>query len=223
MVVSKETGLEKLLNYDWYRRGSFIDHFIGKTTLEEFASAKYPEEGDFVLGSYERKISHKENKVFIRFSRHGKVNKHLPVMLTKEFYISSGSSLITCEYKIENLADTSIETDFGVEFNFGFMAGDASDRYYSINDAKPSDPRLRSTCSTERVKTVSLSDKWQGIQASVDVDKPQTLWRFPIETVSLSESGFERVYQSSVVFLHSRIKIEKEYSVKFKLSVGKLK
>ena len=59
----KESGLEKFLNYDWYRRASFIDHFIGETTLEEFAAAKYPENGDFVLGAYERKISRKGEKV----------------------------------------------------------------------------------------------------------------------------------------------------------------
>jgi len=57
----------------------------------------------------------------------------------------------------------------------------------------------------------------------VEVDKPLTLWRFPIETVSLSEAGFERLYQSSVVFLHSKIRLEKEYSIAFKLSIGKLK
>ena len=27
-----------------------------------------------------------------------------------------------------------------------------------------------------------------------------SIWRFPIETVSQSESGYDRVYQSSVVF-----------------------
>ncbi|HUI29581.1 MAG TPA: alpha-amylase/4-alpha-glucanotransferase domain-containing protein, partial [Candidatus Acidoferrales bacterium] len=67
------------------------------------------------------------------------------------------------------------------------------------------------------------SDEWQGLRVTVEVDKPLTLWRFPIETVSLSESGFERVYQSSVVFLHSKVKIEKEYSLEFRLSIGRLR
>jgi 4-alpha-glucanotransferase len=223
MVVSKESGLEKLLNYDWYRRASFIDHFIGDTTIEEFAAAKYPEAGDFVTGKYERKISHKGEKVILQFSREGKVDKNFPVRLTKTFEMAAASGKIICGYRLENLTPDFFDIDFGVEFNFGLMAGDAYDRYYTINKAKPADPRLRSTGTTEEVTSVSLSDEWQGLRAEIEVDKPLTLWRFPIETVSLSESGFERVYQSSVIFLHSKIRLEKEYSLGFRLLIGKMK
>lgn len=226
LVVSKESGLEKLLNYDWYRRSSFIDHFIPPdtgTTLEEFAAARYNELGDFVRKPYARKIAHKRDQATIQFSREGFVNSSAPVRVTKVFEFRAGSGSIVCRYKIENMDSAPLDVDFGVEFNFGLMAGDAHDRYYEINGAKPSDPRLRSIGSTEGATSVSLSDEWQGLQAKVEVDKPLTLWRFPIETVSLSEAGFERVYQSSVVFLHSKIRLEKEYAVGFKLTVGKLR
>jgi len=36
----------------------------------------------------------------------------------------------------------------------------------------------------------------------VTPDEPMTLWRFPIETVSVSEGGFERLYQGSVFLAH---------------------
>jgi hypothetical protein len=223
MVVSKESGLERLLNYDWYRRASFIDHFVGDTKIEEFAAARHPEVGDFVLGKYETKVMHRGDKASIQFSREGRINKTHPVKVIKVFEFASGSGKILCKYKIENLGPAPIDFDFGVEFNFGLMAGDAHDRYYTINDTKPVDHRLRSTGSTEDVTRVSLSDEWQGLQAQVEVDKPSVLWRFPIETVSLSESGFERVYQSSVIFLHSQVRLEKEYQIGFKLTIGKLK
>jgi alpha-amylase len=226
LVISKESGLEKLLNYDWYRRSSFVDHFISPemgATLEEFAGARYSELGDFVRKPYARKIAHKRDKATIQFSREGFVNGSVPVRVTKVFEFRAASGSIVCHYKIENMDSAPLDVDFGVEFNFGLMAGDAHDRYYEINGAKPSDPRLRSMGSTEGAASVSLSDEWQGLQAKVEVDKPLTLWRFPIETVSLSEAGFERVYQSSVVFLHSKIRLEEEYTVGFKLTVGKLR
>lgn len=223
MVVVKETGLEKLLNYDWYRRASFIDHFIGDTTLEEFAAAKYPENGDFVLGKYETNISHQGEKGHVQFSREGRVSGIHNVRVTKDFEIVSDSGKIICRYVLENLSKDPIDVDFGVEFNFGFMAGDAHDRYYLINNVRPRDSRLKSAGSTEGVRSLSLSDEWQGLRAEIEVDKPLTLWRFPIETVSLSESGFERVYQSSVVFLHSKTRLEKEYTIGFRLSLKKLK
>ncbi len=224
MVVSKEEGLEKLLNYDWYRRASFIDHFIGKTTLEDFAAAKYPELGDFVNSPYTRKIVHKQNKASVQFSREGfvELDTKKPVRLTKSFEFKSGSAEVVCHYLLQNMSQAPIDLDFGVEFNFGLMAGDAADRYYKVNGSKPSNARLRSAGTTENVSAVSLTDEWQGLVAGIEVDKPQILWRFPIETVSLSESGFERVYQSSVVFLHSRIILEKEYRMEFKLAITKL-
>ncbi len=225
LVVSKESGLEKLLNYDWYRRGSFIDHFIGATTLEEFAAAKYPELGDFVKQPYARKISQKKEKANVQFSRDGlvNVNGNVHMRVTKTFEFAASSGTIRCKYNIENLSSQPVEVDFGVEFNFGLMAGDAHDRYYKINGSKPADPRLRSAGSTDEVRTVSLTDEWQGLLAKVEVDKPLTLWRFPIETVSLSEAGFERVFQSSVVFFHSKASIDKEYVLEFRLTVGKSK
>ncbi len=223
MVVVKESGLERLLNYDWYRRASFIDHFIGDTTLEEFAAAKYPENGDFVLGKYETNISRRGDKGRVQFSREGRVSGVHSVRVTKDFEIASDSGRIVCRYILENLNEDPFDVDFGVEFNFGFMAGDAHDRYYLINNVKPSDPRLKSSGSTEGVRSVSLSDEWQGLRAEIEIDKPLTLWRFPIETVSLSESGFERVYQSSVVFLHLKTRLQKEYAIEFGLSLKKLK
>ncbi len=225
IVTSKEAGLEKLLNYDWYRRASFIDHFIGNSTPEEFAAAKYKELGDFVDKPYLKKISHKNGKAAIQFTRDGTLKDGIntPVRVTKTFEFKESTGTILCAYKVQNLGPSPVGVDFGVEFNFGLMAGDAHDRYYTINNAKPADPRLKSAGTTEAVTSVSLSDEWQGLQATVEVDRPLTLWRFPIETVSLSEAGFERVYQSSVVFLHSRVQLEKEFDVEFKLTLSKIR
>ncbi len=225
IVAMKEKGLEKLLNYDWYRRASFIDHFIGETTIEDFAAAKYPELGDFVQGRYDQKILQKNGKAVIRFARDGHVGgaEKSPVRVAKTFEIKEGSGSILCSYSVENLGASPLEVDFGVELNFGLMAGDAHDRYYKINGSKPADPRLRSVGSSEEVTAVSLVDEWQKLQATIEIDKPLTLWRFPIETVSLSEAGFERVYQSSVVFIHSKFILDKKHDLVIKLTLGKVK
>jgi alpha-amylase/alpha-mannosidase (GH57 family) len=48
MLTAKEEGLEKFLHYDWYKRGSLVDHFLGAgTTIENFYQCKYPEQGEF--------------------------------------------------------------------------------------------------------------------------------------------------------------------------------
>ena len=46
---------------------------------------------------------------------------------------------------------------------------------------------------------VSIVDEWLKLRLTLSFSQPAMLWRAPVETVSQSEAGFERVYQSSMV------------------------
>jgi len=35
------------------------------------------------------------------------------------------------------------------------------------------------------------------VKAKIELDTPATLWRYPVHTVSLSEGGFEKIFQGS--------------------------
>ncbi|MGA2317744.1 MAG: alpha-amylase/4-alpha-glucanotransferase domain-containing protein [Thermodesulfobacteriota bacterium] len=50
------------------------------------------------------------------------------------------------------------------------------------------------------------------------------LWRFPIETVSLSESGFERIFQGSCLLFYWPLDLEpeKRFEVGIELAIGSL-
>ena len=56
-------------------------------------------------------------------------------------------------------------------------------------------------------RQVDLFHEWFRLHVQLKLDRPATLWRMPIETVSNSEGGFERVYQCSCVFPHWRIRL----------------
>jgi hypothetical protein len=56
-----------------------------------------------------------------------------------------------------------------------------------------------------------LRDEWLGVDVQVAAESPTTFWRFPIETISLSEGGFEKIFQSSVVIPHWKFQLEKEW------------
>jgi len=204
LVVTKEEGLEKLLHYDWYRRGSLIDHFLGEgATLEQFAACQYPEPHDFVLEGYVPTIQAEKDSVTLRLVREGRVRngeESQPVRVEKTIFLRQGAGELRVAYDVKNLGTTSIDCWFGIEFNYALLAGDAPDRYYLIPDHTVEDRRLRSRGVVEGVQAVSLIDEWLGLRIDLEFTHPGTLWRFPIETVSLSEAGFERVYQSSVVF-----------------------
>ena len=42
-------------------------------------------------------------------------------------------------------------------------------------------------------------DEWRKLEVALRFSPPARIWRFPVETVSQSEGGLERVYQQSVI------------------------
>jgi len=70
---------------------------------------------------------------------------------------------------------------------------------------------------------IGLRDEWLGVDVRIETNKTATFWRFPIETISLSEEGFERVFQSSVVIPHWRFRLEKEWKLKLVHRISRLR
>ena len=55
---------------------------------------------------------------------------------------------------------------------------------------------LAETRESVGVREVHLADEHEGVAARFVFNAPVKLWRAPIESVSMSEGGFERVFQS---------------------------
>lgn len=226
LVLQKEENLEQYLAYDWYRRASLVDHFLGNgVTLECFSRSKYAEQGDFVNQPYQREVEKKGKSLRLNLWREGYLwqgDRHLPLRVSKRFNLKSGSSVLTFEYELENQTSEMLDLWFGVEFCLALSAGDAPDRYYRCEGATIEDRGLRSVGSVENVASMSLVDEWLGVEVKLSFDQPSRVWRFPIETVSLSEAGFERVYQGSVVFPNWNIHLEKKWNASFILELKKI-
>ncbi|MFQ5823716.1 MAG: alpha-amylase/4-alpha-glucanotransferase domain-containing protein [bacterium] len=214
LVLVKEEGLENLLFYDWYRRSSFLDHFLGEnTTLEKFAQCGYEEIGDFVNTPYKFKLDKTDKGLAFRLWRHGHVwikGESVPIYLEKKISLLNLNAELKVTYKIKNLENKLRTFWFGTELDFALLAGDAEDRYFVFPGHTLEDSRLRSIGEVMESKEVLLMDEWLRLSISINLEKAAKIWRFPIETISQSEGGFERVYQSSVVFPNWRIQLEPE-------------
>lgn len=225
LVLQKEENLEQYLVYDWHRRASLLDHFLGsEVTLDSFSSSKYSELGDFVNQPYQYRTQTDEKTLRIDLWREGHIwqgDRHLPLRVEKAFSLKSGSSLLELEYELKNQSDEELDLWFGVEFCLSLSAGDASDRYYQCDGTAIQDRRLRSMGSLENVRSLSLVDEWLGVEVKLRFEQPTLVWRFPIETVSLSEAGFERVYQGSVVLPSWRIHLGETWNSKIILELNK--
>jgi hypothetical protein len=190
--IEKKTG--RPLPTDWYSRGWFIDHFLRRDAdLAGFARCEYPEQGDFVLGAYQAKVGRGR----IEMTREGGVwveAEFVPVRVTKTVRID-GDRLV-CRYRIVNLSEVSAPLRFGSELSLG-ASSRAHDAVRLLVDGKA----LAAGTSGEKgpLTQGALEDGLAGWRARVEFDRADRLWWFPLETYSQSESGFDALYQATVI------------------------
>lgn len=219
----KEMGLKNFLNYDWYKRVCFTEHFLAEDTdIDKYRSCKYQELGDFVNMPYEYSEMIGKNEIKIKFTREGNIFKDgnsFPIRITKTFTVHPLSADFEVDWTIANLSDHPLDLWLGIEYNMSLLAGNDPDRYYVIGGKKPDNCVLNSIGQSHDIYEFGLIDKWSSIGIIVDGSKRIDLWRFPVETVSQSEGGYERTYQSSALLSHMKLSIpvggEHLYSIKF--------
>ena len=218
-IVTKERNLEQYLHYDWHPRHSMLDHFFGpETTLDTLYSSKYPEQGDFVKGAYTATIAGNS----VSLVRDGKVwvnGQQIPVQVQKVVTLTdTEDATATIVYTITNQSGQPAKLWFSPEFNVNLLAPDAPDRYYYIPQAvpsgngggsavatRPADTKLQqatmiSMGQLNAIAAIGLVDEWQQVDYQLHFSQAADLWRFPVHTISQSEAGFEKVYQSSALY-----------------------
>ncbi len=207
-VAVKEAGLAEQIVYDPYSRRSLVDHFLDPgETPENFQAARHHERGTFVQAPYRYRLSGSNREASLFMERTGHVypatqgDAPQPLQLEKTVSATAGEPTFRTSYRLGNPGTRELTGRFGVEFNLTLLAGRAPDRYYTVNGRKPRDAFLCSVGQDEGVQSVQLTDAWQGFEIQISSHEPAALWRFPVETVSQSEGGFEKIYQGSCLLL----------------------
>jgi len=195
IVKVKEEGLENYLRYDSARRSSFVDHFFPSGfALEDFYSGAYVEEGSFAHQRYEKEV--KDGRL-IMSRKASAFGKEVSVRKTVSF---EGPDTFLVDYHVRSL-DGPFEAkgSFGVELNLLLPCCDGPVCRYATGI--PFDAEggigLGSTGVVAGVSDLTLVDEHIGVRASIELDSAATLWRHPVHTVSLSEGGFEKIFQGS--------------------------
>jgi 4-alpha-glucanotransferase len=84
-----------------------------------------------------------------------------------------------------------------VQWDLALSAGNAPGRYLTL----PERPSLGSAGRRDGVREVSLVDEWLGLEVRLSWSEDGALAWGPVETVSVSEGGFERIYQGIALLL----------------------
>ena len=211
MVRTKEPGLEKKLFYDRDRRASLVDRCLPLgTKVEDLLSGKYQELGDFRQAAFAVKVEESKRKgqpLKIKLSREGRVESE-SVKLSKNLTLSAGTFRLEAAYHLQNQSRKDLRFLWMTEWNLTLLAGDAPDRNYFVKDRPLVSSRLNSVGEENTVKEMGMRDDWLGLEINFQTANPAKFWRYPVETISQSEGGFEKVYQGSCLLLGWEISLK---------------
>ncbi len=148
--------------------------------------------GDFLQGPYTL------SELFtdaVALQRRGNVGG-TPVELTKTIRLVPGRASLQIRYRLRNLATFDLHTPFGIEWNLTLMAADSDKHTLALPELELLRRPLREVADNAGIRQVHLADELEGVGVRFQFEEPTRLWRAPIESISLSEGGFERVFQS---------------------------
>ncbi|HSQ76097.1 MAG TPA: alpha-amylase/4-alpha-glucanotransferase domain-containing protein, partial [Bacteroidota bacterium] len=172
---------------------------------------------------YRSTLKEEGEHVFISMVRDGGIwqdGQRHPLRIRKEFRFSPERHEIRVDYLLENTGDTAVDFTFGIELAAGGMAGNAPDRYVLVDGARPEgESVLQSRGMHDRVRTFGVADEWLQAEVRYAMEHPATLWRFPLETVSLSEAGFERLYQGTIFMPLWAIRLDAAHGARWHTSL----
>ncbi|MFH1258926.1 MAG: alpha-amylase/4-alpha-glucanotransferase domain-containing protein [Elusimicrobiota bacterium] len=188
-VISKEEGLDRYLQYDWYRRTCLLDHFFhSSTNKESFYGCRYGEQGDFVNQPYAYQLFSDDGNCRIVLTRQGGVwvdDHRLPVEIEKQIFLSK-SPEIKIDYRITNKGNVNMPLWLGTEFNFSFS---------SVKGLKT----MPESYDDVGLDKFAIKDEIYNLECLFTFQPAAKIWLFPLETVSISEGGFEKCYQQTIV------------------------
>jgi alpha-amylase len=195
----KSHGLEELLHYDKSPRLGFVDHFLSPSvSLPELARVQYEELGDFAGEPYDV-VDHSASSAAARvhLRRQGRVRGR---EVTVDKILTLEGAKLSAAYRI-SAAGPAAPLTFAVESALTLLAGDAPDRYYRIagRELSHDEKKLAAVGESPAGTPLEMVNEWDKLLVRVSATPATVLWRFPLETASQSEGGFERTYQASIL------------------------
>lgn len=188
---SKEEGLERWLHYDRWPRHCFrLLLFDAGRTLEDFSACRLDEDASLAAGQYSVQSLCPVNPSLVLSDLAG-------WRAEKTFSLSSLARgfRLAQEVSVSRRTHSSQPLLAGIEMVFNLLAPSSPDRYFEIlGERHP----LR-WGAVAPAPLLRLVDERQGVEIRLRAPGAREWWIAPIETVSESEDGFERIYQGSQI------------------------
>ena len=189
----KEEGLENCLNYDRWPRNVFrLLLFSRSKNHREYETVRLDEDAALAGGSY-RIAGLSATRVTLISEEEGNPDWTAEKVLS--FQPMRDGFDASCAVSLRRNANGFASVNVGIEVVANFLAPSSPDRYFQ-SDGKRFPLRWSAAIPPAELRIV---DEWQRICLTLEARGANSFWIVPIETVSESEDGYERIYQGSQV------------------------
>jgi 4-alpha-glucanotransferase len=188
---TKEEGLDRWLNYDRWPQNSFRLLLFGRDkTQQECATVRLDADAGLAAGKYSVLDASAERvSLASQESRDWPAEKHFGLSSTADGFD------IACDVLLKRTAAGAASVNLGIEVVVNFLAPTAPDRYFESSGHR-FPLRWSAAVPASQLRVV---DEWQKVAVTLVAPNAREFWVTPIETVSESEDGFERIYQGSKI------------------------
>jgi hypothetical protein len=199
LVLTKEPGLAARLDYDPFeRRGGLVRFLEPGTAAADWAAGKAVELGDAVEGIYRLSALELDRATMVRDAAvAGGRGRPATVQVTKDVVLGGDRAAPTLglTVTVENRSDRVVAALLGVEWSVMLLGGGGNPAaWLEVGGVRgPHDGRGVAAAVTR----LTQGNDFVGVAVETTVSEPADLWWAPIETISNSEGGFERVYQGA--------------------------
>jgi alpha-amylase len=197
----KEPGLERYLRYDRWARHTFrLFLFDPSRGHADYENIQLQEDPGFAGGAFRTGRASEREAELVReapLAWHGQDDSGPRLSVSKLFSFGPAprGCEVACEVKISVPAALDRPLAVGIESVLNFLAPTEPDRFFQT----PSGPQNLRFSGCIPGPTLRVEDGWQRIRVALHAPGAEQFWISPIETVSESEEGFERVYQGSQI------------------------
>jgi len=129
------------------------------------------------------------------YGREGGKVPHLSITKLFLFGPAPQGCEVSCDLSLTLSAPLARPLALGVESIINFLAPIEADRFFET----PAGPKNLRFSGVVPAPLLRVEDGWQKVRVTMHAPGAQEYWVAPIETVSESEGGFERVYQGSQI------------------------
>jgi alpha-amylase len=185
-------NLEEKIIYDNYRKVCWIDHiFPNEISCENLKRNQVRDLVDF----YEKKYKRKTDRKKITFSYNNNIKISKSITLDNDFV----------KFNHQLNLSSLFSGFFAIEFNFLIYDKELLKKMSNLN---------------EKQKNIILNDEWHKLIYKFSFSIHPFFLYYPIETISYSESGFEKTHQGmSLFFMWDLAEINKTFEVNYSLFI----